>query len=211
MDETGESLSETSTSEAQLCAECGATFPTENALVEHQAVAHHRISGPAAREEERRSEPPAWRSSEARNETGPGPGPMSEAGEWRARRDPMEAGDPSAESRGGEGPRPHRQPPPERIPPSPRHVRRGRLRRLPVPRTPIGGAGGRTDPVGPDSRTRTTQGSNRPPGSGTGGPRTGDRGPAPARTPTSRGVDHFGPGRGPVGPTPSLGRGRGRS
>jgi hypothetical protein len=39
--------SEWMTSENELCALCGETFPTPNALAEHQAVSHHGAVSPA--------------------------------------------------------------------------------------------------------------------------------------------------------------------
>jgi|HubBroStandDraft_1064217.scaffolds.fasta_scaffold41150_4 hypothetical protein len=45
--------------EDQTCAQCGATFPTDYALVEHQAAVHHRVSGAVDRDVRSPSEPNA--------------------------------------------------------------------------------------------------------------------------------------------------------
>jgi hypothetical protein len=63
MDASQERLSETRKSEQELCATCGATFPTPDALVEHQNIAHQgggRTGAPTPP-----VTPPDWRPSEA--------------------------------------------------------------------------------------------------------------------------------------------------
>jgi hypothetical protein len=112
MDANRELWSETSkNSEAELCGECGATFPTADALAEHQVVAHHQVTGPVEAPSDPRAFPPEWRSNRPGNDSERPP--MPEGGARPPPRGPPSGDAPNSES----GSSMKEEPPRDRAPP----------------------------------------------------------------------------------------------